>query len=284
MQTYQALLTSYRAQHPEKSYRNAQKAVSRSYQHQQPKEKECGIACDQGINWNAVDDNKKEKHDMPMVKKPVIYFDATNLDECWIGNLRLDVLKELQIDVAYPVPTSMRDEFCQWNDILIKPYQCRDLKFNHRLFPYLFWEGTCDENEKETLHSFNSNDPIHVLDPNQYIQYLEAVVNEFQWDPTWDADFITFWLPTMNRFRCCKVQVSLTRANEFSSLRVVSTNESKCNVLYERLHIAIEGAPEDTSASELPFVFPHLSMQQKGDNTLKIVEWGGCSWFNEIEN
>ena len=129
---------------------------------------------------------------------------------------------------------------------------------NGHKYNYLYWEGKT-ENNIDLSKGF-------VVSKNNYIDFLEEKLFKIGLSDKESCDFITYWLPQMNKFDYCLVSFQMENYEELVDLvfNIEPDNELRVSVVFKGLDKPIEIVEQDLSY--------YNSFNRKG---FTVVEWGG---------
>ena len=182
---------------------------------------------------------------MHVCQKPAIYLYPTKTTDLTVGVM----LNKDQFTATVP-------EFTQgtmWN-VTAKPNG--DIIYKNKVVPYLFWEAYTDMKMQFKEGFF--------VKKGQGRQFLEKVLTAFNLNDREKFDFITYWLPTLNRLGDSFVSFQL--GNYCHSVPLITSVEPDTIIC---VFMAIKKAePEDKLKPTQ--TIPHL--ERKG---FTLIEWGG---------
>lgn len=190
------------------------------------------------------------------IDKPVIYLYS---DQDISVNLRFDPVGELTF--TYPV----YNENTGWN------VQMKDgsLMLSNKTYPYLFWESETAELDYDEDND-NDNDMIygHYISTDTAVQFLENTLTQLGLNETESADFITYWLPKMQKKPYAFIQFMLDEDynNNISEMSVDPKPDSARRVFM--LFSSFER--EQTEIDYHPQIYPAF-----GRCGFTLIEWGG---------
>lgn len=131
--------------------------------------------------------------------KPIIAFNYENDEEVEI-NIKLNNWK---FDNIFPKPDeNIFDNSIKWKKVMIKGNHERHLIYNNKDYSYLFWDGNAE------LKSFNfdENEKFFIVNKCDYESFFmnQLEILELDWKEI--TDFISYWLPYLNKYKTCKIQ------------------------------------------------------------------------------
>lgn len=128
-----------------------------------------------------------------------------------------------------------------------------------RRYPYLFWEA-------DTAGFQLSLRNAHCVPRAEAAAFLERVAHAYALNPKEATDFITYWLPALERNAYSVVELLSPSAIENYAKMTIEPAPDTVN----RLYMLFQGAAEPVAvgAPELP------SLQRRG---FTVVEWGGAN-------
>ncbi len=142
------------------------------------------------------------------------------------------------------------------------------LKVNEQQYPYLFWEGEC-----ENL-SFNKNGGQfagYFINTDSTIQFLETTLEAIGFNSTERTDFITYWGPRLTAHSYASVQflVGEQYDQNVASIDVSPQPDSQLRVYMLFQGTEFSSSPHRLVATEFP------KFNRKG---FTLVEWGGSEF------
>lgn len=147
------------------------------------------------------------------------------------------------------------------------------LKVNNQEYPYLFWEANTDELNffQEPSGAF----PGAFVKGHQLVSFLETKLNEAGLNPREKADFITYWIPRMDRTQTYFIQFLEDNLYENkicgSEISILPDNSKKIYMLF-------------TVASDAIVTVIPQKLSKINRNGFVYVEWGGTEIPEKIIN
>ncbi len=191
--------------------------------------------------------------DNPVAEKPVIYLYS---DEEIDASISLQPKGEFTF--TYPAYED------GWNANV----SSSGLKVNDQAYPYLFWEGEC-----ENL-SFNKNGGQlagYFINTDSTIQFLESKLEAIGFNSTERTDFITYWGPRLTAHSYATIQflVGEEYDQNVASLDVSPQPDSQL-----RVYMLFQG----TELSASPYRLVTTEFPSFKRNGFTLVEWGGTEF------
>ena len=183
------------------------------------------------------------------VKKPVIYLypekDNTPVD----AKLTFDG----ELTTIYPDISSKNNKSNVWNVVADKD---GTIHYNDNIYDYLFWEGTSNKDLKI--------DTGYCVAKEDTVKFLEDKLSSFGLNDSEKEDFITYWLPDLNKNNYNIITFDLKYFNEVESLETVPAADTLI-----RVFMTFKGS-ENPVEIEAPD--QEVSIDRTG---FTVVEWGG---------
>lgn len=196
--------------------------------------------------WHKSDSNEKSNSDEILDAKPVIYLypkDKTDI------NVKLDYKGE--ITCLYP-------KYNKDNTWEVTAYPEGKIinKLDNREYSYLYWEGS-SENNYDLSKGF-------VIKGDDTAEFLQEKLEYLGLNPRESDDFITYWLPKMNK----------NKYNLISFQKEEYTDKAKLNISPapdSMLRVFMAFKPLDNEIT-----VPKQELEKFNRKGFTVVEWGGC--------
>lgn len=189
---------------------------------------------------NFVEESDVEFNDV----KPVIYLYP---EEESAVSVQLDYLGK--ITTEYPA-----SEEGVWN-VVAQPDGT--LTYKDRTYNYLFWEGI-----SPLYQNFTFKDGFVVAEAD-YVNFLEEKLALLGLSEVEQADFITYWLPQMQRYPYMEVRFLFEEYERLATLTVTPTPDTMI-----RVFAMMKGLNQ-------PVALPEQNLPAKIRQGFTVVEWGG---------
>ncbi len=182
-------------------------------------------------------------------KKPVIYLypeeDNTSID--------VKLTFDGELTAIYPELSSKNDKSNIWNVVADKD---GTIHYNNGTYDYLFWEGTSNKDLKI--------DTGYCIAKEDTVKFLEDKLSSFGLNDSEKEDFITYWLPNLNKNNYNVITFDLKYFNEIESLETVPAADTLIRVFMtfreSENPVEIEAPDQEVSINRTGFT---------------VVEWGG---------
>lgn len=183
-----------------------------------------------------------------VVRKPVVYLQPE-------APTRVTVRLDVDGGLATSYPAHGDDG---WTVLAAPDGTLRDLATD-RAHEYLFWEAHADDFAIDRTRA-------HAVPGPQSAAFLEGLCDRYAMTPAQCGDFVTYWLPAMERNPHNVVElVDEARFGEYARLQVVPEPDTviRLFMLFERSDVPVAvGAPEIAQRSRRGFT---------------VLEWGGTN-------
>ncbi|NTU46263.1 hypothetical protein HGA88_01420 [Candidatus Roizmanbacteria bacterium] len=187
-------------------------------------------------------------HFMTMVRKPVVYVYSPIKQEV---NIHLNYAGE--IITEYP-----RRKSGNWQGNALPN---GTIEIDGKQYPYLFWEGTTPS---KTLWDFSTG---YCIAGDEAEHFLENILEKFAFNSREKTDFITYWLPELQKNEFSVISFPLA---QYSALSTLTITPQPMQII--RVFMAFKKV-----LKPMQLEAPLISPTKRQTDVFHVVEWGGVN-------